>query len=152
MKKLVGQKYPCASAQGIRPCPEASSSFFFSSSSCSFLFFFFSSTCTYIIFLLRKCVTFLFAHTQFFVLFNEDIIVHLYQLYFSILSFFFSTKQISFLSFHISILLIKHKQEKTKFFYPSTFLFSLIFYHLQVGRYCISTGISVSKHPHFVLI
>ena len=70
--------------------------FSFSSSSCCcffFFFFFFSSWASFLLFFFFPICT---IHTQlffakkmccFFVLFNEDIIVNLYQLYFSILSF-----------------------------------------------------------------
>ena len=92
--------------------------------SCFLFFFFFliflwlvlfkkKLKCTYTMFLIKKC--------YFFVLINGDIIVNFIPTSFSILSFFFSTKQISFLSLHFSILPIKHKWEKTKSLLSSHF-------------------------------
>ena len=57
---------------------------------------------------------FLIKMCYFFILFNENIIVNLYQLHFPSSHFFFSTKQISLLSLYFSILSTKHKWEKTK--------------------------------------
>ena len=75
---------------------------FFSFSCCCCCFFFFIYTVhTQLFFAKKMCC--------FFVLFNEDIIINLYQFHFLILSFFFITKEISFPSFHISIIPTKRK-------------------------------------------
>ena len=58
--------------------------------------------CTYALFLLKKCV-------DFFVLYNRNIIINLYQFHFSIILFFISTKQINFSFLHFFILPTKHK-------------------------------------------
>ena len=88
----------CTVHMSIVPTP---SPFFF-----FFFFFHLCRTCT-IILAKKICYFFVCKYTiflqkkkcSFFILLNGDIIVNLYKLHFSILSFFFSTKQISFLSF-----------------------------------------------------
>ena len=64
--------------------------------------FFFLSTCICTIIFAKKIC-------YFFVLFNKDININLYQFHFFILLFFFLTKQISFLYLHFSILQTKQK-------------------------------------------
>ena len=92
--------------------------------SCFLFFFFFliflwlvlfkkKLKCTYTMFLIKKC--------YFFVLFNEDIIVNLYQLHFPSSHFSFSTKQISFQFLHFSILPTKNKWDKIKSLLSSHF-------------------------------
>ena len=112
-----------------------------------FSFFFFLSTCTYTIFMLKKCCTFFFHMHHFFFLLKNCVVFLFYlmghnenlnKLHSSILSFFFSTKQISFLSLHFSSLSFKHRRKLNysilSLFYHLPIFYSLTFLLLQPNR------------------
>ena len=105
--------------------------------------------CKYTIFLLKKYVFF-------FVFFNRDIIVNLYQLHFSILSFFFSTKQISF---HLSTFPSSEpntNRRKLNFFsilplfYPLLIFYSPTFTLLQPNKPLVLSSVYYTEGPQVV--